>query len=279
MQNKSLGNINGPVLVFGGVYSNYQALLALKKEAEQKQILPQNIICTGDIIAYCAQPVECLELIQNWGIHCIRGNVELNLINQADDCGCNFNEGSRCDIFSKRWYPFSQNKLEQKHITFLESIPDRLHFTFANKKISVIHGGWENVSQYIFKSTSWDVKEAILTKAKSDIILCGHSGIPFIDINNDNYWINAGVIGMPANDGKQNTWYAVLKDENNKLEYTFEQLAYDFTSASRTIIENDLIKSYAETLESGIWDNCEILPELETSQQGRRLNFNQDIIS
>ncbi len=278
MQSKSLGKLSGKLLIFGGVYSNYQALVAMKSAADLHNINPNNVICTGDIIAYCAQPVACLELIQKWGNHCIRGNVELNLINKADDCGCNFNEGSRCDIFSKRWYPYSRNKLGQKHLEFLEKIPDRLHFTYSDRNITVIHGGWENVSEYIFKSTEWKQKEHILSKADSDVIICGHSGIPFIDIHEEKYWLNAGVIGMPANDGNQNTWYAILDDKNNKLEISFHQLEYDFSAASYAIEKNDLIESYAKTLKNGIWDNCEILPELETAQQGKALEFDEKIV-
>ena len=37
----------GKILVFGGVYSNLQALEALQKVAEKEGILPENIICTG----------------------------------------------------------------------------------------------------------------------------------------------------------------------------------------------------------------------------------------
>jgi len=276
MQIKDIGILKGPILIFGGVYSNYQALLALKKEAEYKNIQASNIICTGDIVAYCAQPAECIDLIKDWGIHCIRGNVELNLINQADDCGCNFNEGSRCDIFSKKWYPYSHDKLNKTHFKYLEDLSDKIHFQYLNKKIAVIHGGWENVSEYIFKSTAKDIKQEIFTKAEADVILSGHSGIPFIDKIENNTWINAGVIGMPANDGAQNTWYVLLDDQNGKLEYNFLKLEYDFNEASKQMIENNLIPSYAETLKTGIWDNCEILPDQETSKQGKALTFNEN---
>ena len=77
---KNIGNLSGKVLVFGGVYSNLQALEALQKVADKEGITPSNIICTGDIIAYCAQPSACVDAIEDWGIHVIQGNVEENII-------------------------------------------------------------------------------------------------------------------------------------------------------------------------------------------------------
>ena len=55
---KNIGQLNGKVLIFGGVYSNLQALEALQKTANALDIRPENIICTGDIVGYCAQPSE-----------------------------------------------------------------------------------------------------------------------------------------------------------------------------------------------------------------------------
>jgi hypothetical protein len=35
--------------------------------------------------------------------------------------------------------------------------------------------------------------------------------------------------------------------------------------------ENGLPKAYSETLATGFWDNCEILPDIETEEQGKVL--------
>ena len=48
-----LGKISGKTLLFGGVYSNLQALEALKQIAEKENIAPENCICTGDILRQC----------------------------------------------------------------------------------------------------------------------------------------------------------------------------------------------------------------------------------
>lgn len=55
-----------------------------------------------------------------------------------------------------------------------------------------MHGSYNNVSSYIFQSTDGDIKEKELKLSESDVIIAGHSGIPFCDIKEDKAWINAG---------------------------------------------------------------------------------------
>lgn len=101
MKKINLGTLKGPLLVFGGVYSNLQALEALQKQAQQLGIPASNIICTGDVVAYCAEPETCVQQIRAWGIHCIAGNVEIQLSTGQENCACDFVAGGRCDTFSR----------------------------------------------------------------------------------------------------------------------------------------------------------------------------------
>lgn len=268
---KNLNQIKGKILVFGGVYSNLQALEAVYQKAQELNIDANHIICTGDIVAYCAQPVECINFIKDWGIHCIAGNVEMNLVDDVDDCGCNFEDGSRCDVFSRQWYPYLKSKITSTDLAWMENLPHYLSFAYADKKVFVLHGGYPNTSEFIFKSTPWEVKQNIFDALNADVILAGHCGIPFADTQGDKLWLNAGVIGLPANDGKPKVWYALLDDENEKLSFRICELDYDFEIAAQMMEGKPLPQTYTETIRTGIWDNCEILPEKEAKEQGLNL--------
>ena len=264
---KDIGELNGRVLLFGGVYSNLEALSAIQDIARQENIDASNIINTGDIVGYCADPDVCLQEVKNWGIHNIAGNVELNLKDGEVDCGCNFDEGSRCDTFSKQWYPFAQSKVSPDSMQFIEQIPEFLQFRYAGKSCLVLHGGLEDTSQFIFKSTPTEIKQEIFEKTNVDVIIAGHAGIPFCQHIGSHFWFNPGVIGMPANDGTPQVWYAMLDDRSN-FECSILSLNYDYHSASQKMNDNPLPHSYAKTLKTGIWDNVEILPEAERALQG-----------
>jgi predicted phosphodiesterase len=270
---KTLLNINGPILVFGGVYSNLQALEAIYSKAQELGIPASNIICTGDLVAYCAQPLACLNFTKNWGIHCIAGNVEINLYQNDEDCGCNFFEGGRCDIFSRQWYPYLKNQISQTEMEWMASLPHFLQFNYAGKKVFVVHGSYANTSEFIFKSTPWEIKKNNFDSTDADVIIAGHCGIPFTDEHENKVWINAGVIGMPANDGSTNVWYCILDDANGKFSYQILPLQYEFEKAADLFDNTPLPQTYKQTLLTGIWDNCEILPPTEAKQQGKSLEF------
>lgn len=259
------------LLVFGGVYSNLQALEALHEFANENNYSKEEVICTGDVVAYCAQPEESVRLIRDWEIPCIAGNVEIQLRTGAEDCGCNFEGDSRCDIFSRQWYPFAKNNLSESSIKWMETLPDFLQFEFGGRKFGVVHGTFDETAGYIFNSTSWVEKEKQLTKMGVDIILAGHCGLPFSSIENHKAWLNSGAIGMPANDGTDRVWLMTLELHKGKIEVVHHAIEYDTHEPSARMREEKLPQEYARTLLTGIWDSNDILPEIETQLQGEMI--------
>ena len=220
------------------------------------------------MVGYCAQPEDSVQLVKAWGIHCISGNVEQNIVSGEDDCGCNYAEGGRCDLFSRTWFPFAARSLSADSLQWMAELPRHLAFNYVGKSVAIVHGSPAHVSEYVFESTSWATKEEHFRAIDSEIILAGHAGLPFADVRNHYCWLNAGVIGMPANDGTPRVWYLLLDDADGRLSYSLEFFTYDNTLANRLMLERELPDAYAKTLLTGIWDNCEILPEAEKSRQG-----------
>ena len=106
-----LGVLDGPLLLFGGPYSNDQATEALLAEAQARDIPPQRIICTGDVVAYGGDPGKTVDLIRGAGVHVVMGNCEEAVGFGADDCGCGFEEKSECAVWSRAWYAHAVDAL------------------------------------------------------------------------------------------------------------------------------------------------------------------------
>ncbi len=288
-----IGTLEGPLLVFGGSYSNLQALKKMKAIAGDLGIPASNIIHTGDVVGYCAQPEEVVHAVRAWGIHVIAGNVEIQLREGQTDCGCEFEEGSRCDIFSMQWFPYAQERLSQASIDWMDGLPDFIRFEYAGHQGLVVHGSWFNTAEYIFQSTPWEEKKRNFDAAGVDLVLAGHCGLPFVDKGMEGLWLNPGVIGMPANDGTTRVWYLVLGDKQQDvvvagvkggnavaktvhrggIHYTQHSFEYNFAAAAALMEAEPLPKAYAHTLRTGVWDNCEILPHAETEAAGVRIDF------
>jgi hypothetical protein len=102
-------------------------------------------------------------------------------------------------------------------------------------------------------------------------VICGHSGLPFSQIVDGRLWHNAGVIGLPANDGTMRTWYSILWSDEGGLRIEHWALTYPAQLAA-AMQARGLPGEYSQTLLSGLWDNCDILPPEEIKARGRALS-------
>lgn len=264
---------NNQLLLFGGVYSNLQALEALYDWAIQNDFHADQIICTGDVVGYCAQPQECADFIEKWGVHCIAGNVEIQLRNGDEDCGCNFNDDSSCDLNSRNWYPFAKKNINDNALNWMNSLPLNLILEFGGAKWGVVHGSAEETAKFVYKSSSWNEKSPSYNSLDVDHILAGHCGIPFVDLNDNHIWLNSGALGMPANDGTQRVWFSVITHEDAQFKTDFHSLEYDFKLTRSKMREGNLPSAYIETLETGFWDSTDVLNPEEIRLTGKRIEL------
>lgn len=265
----NLGQLSGPVLVFGGPYSNLTATQAMRQRAEELEIPPQQVICTGDVIAYCAEPRETIQWIRDWGIPVVQGNCEESLGTDAPDCGCGFEDGTTCSLLSVEWYRYATQRITTGDRDWMRSLPRFIDFELAGRSIRIIHGGVREINRFIFPSTLEAVKREELNLAGSDILIGGHSGIPWGQKINNRAWLNAGVIGLPANDGTQDGWYLLLTPEANHIRCSWQRLNYAAEQTHNNMRAAGLNSGYDATLLDGLWLSMDVLPEEERCKRGQ----------
>jgi predicted phosphodiesterase len=262
---------DAPLLVFGGPYSNLRATEALIAEARRLGIPGDRAICTGDVVAYCAEPEETVTALRAWGCHVIQGNCEEQLATGAADCGCNFAEGTACDLLSKGWYPFALQQVSAENCAWMGAQPRSLTFRYAGVTFRVVHGGNDMINRWVFASQA-DVIDEELAIAGTDVVVAGHCGIPFLARSEAGVWFNPGVIGMPANDGTPDAWYGLIEaTKTGGVKLTTHRLAYDHHGAAAAMRKSGHANGYARTLVTGIWPSFDVLPPAEKAATGVKL--------
>lgn len=260
-------NLAKPVIVFGGPYSNLQALTAMRATAASLNVDPDHVICTGDLVAYCAAPEQTVAAVVDWGIHVVAGNCDVQLGEAADDCGCGFEEGSTCDALAKDWYSFASSRVSHATRSLLSGLPSTLSFEMAGRSVNVVHGTKARNNQFVFASDT-SVIEQELSTGDAALVVAGHCGIPFHASGDHGTWVNAGVIGMPANDGTPDGWYVVLEPSAQGISITSHRLAYDAATAAQDMRRHGYADAYADALESGLWPSLDVLPSPERAASG-----------
>ncbi|MGI9483936.1 MAG: metallophosphoesterase family protein [Hyphomicrobiales bacterium] len=266
-----MGHITHPLLICGGAYGNLEALMALDGFAQSHGIPAHRIIHTGDAIAYCADARAAGEHLARKGYQAIFGNVEEQLAEEAIDCACGFEEGSTCDVLARSWYAHAQNRMTPELVRWMGELPAQLTFTMSGKSVRVVHGAPSQTNRFMWESLPEDAFIAEFGRSGTDIVIAGHTGIPFTRRFTDGcIWHNSGALGMPANDGTPRVWISLMTPGGKGPEFTHHPLEYDYETAARKMRAHGLPEGYAMALESGLWPSLDILPAQERRTTGIR---------
>ena len=260
------------ILVFGGPYGNLEALQALFAEAEKLGVVAEHTICTGDIVAYCADPLATANFIRDKNIRVIAGNCEQSLAADSGNCGCGFEDGSDCDVLSQAWFSYCESQIKAEIKEWFSDLPDHLRFRFGGQDFAVVHGSPTHISEFVFASDPEEQFENHIRKANVNCMIGGHSGLPFTKVMGNQCWHNPGVIGMPANDATPRVWYSLITRTDAGILFEHKSLSYPVAVAKAKMNDVGLPRGYAQALSSGIWPSIDILPECESLQAGVELN-------
>ncbi|MEO0918471.1 MAG: metallophosphoesterase [Pseudomonadota bacterium] len=256
MRVRDFGPLDTPVVLFGGPYSNLAALEALATEIGERPA-----ICTGDVVAYGAEPVETVNLMRSLDVRCIAGNCERQVAEGGLDCGCGFAPGSTCDRLSQAWYAHLSTACDPDTTTWLADLPEVGVFLQYDRRYAVIHGGATSINRFIWPDSPDEVFLEEITALEGLLgrihgVIAGHSGVAFHRKIEGYQWINAGAIGLPPHDGRPETRYAVL----SQGDVVIERLSYDHATTRRKMVQAGLTQGYHETMTTGLWPSEESLP-------------------
>ena len=260
-----------PLMVFGGPYSNLEATRAVLGEAARLEIPADRIICTGDVVAYGADPAATVELVRGAVRDVVMGNCEQSIAAGSADCGCGFPVGSTCERLSAAWFAHATRELNADARDWMADLPQRIDIEMGGYRLAVIHGGVDIMNRFIFASTVTAVKFEEIRKTALDGVIAGHCGLPFTQAINGQLWHNAGAIGTPANDGTPRVWFSRLRAEADGIAIEHRALDYDFVTAAAKMRRAGLPQEYAACLETGLWPSCDVLPLKEIHERGAAL--------
>jgi predicted phosphodiesterase len=263
----------GPVLLFGGCYSNLQATRALLDRARQLGIPAERIVCTGDVVAYAADPVATVGLVRAAGVHVVMGNCEESLGAGAADCGCGFPDGSACDRLSVAWYAHADSLLDEDDRAWMRDLPRRINIAIGGRRLAVVHGSPGSINRFVFASAPDEVVRDLIAESGCDGVIGGHCGIPFTRIVDGRLWHNPGAIGVPANDGTSRVWFSLMRVAEHGIQFEHIPLAYDHAAASADMHRAGLPEGYADAMVTGLWPSTDVLPPVELARTGALLDL------
>ena len=197
------------------IHGNLPALLKVLEELENMEV--ENILCAGDLVGYNPWPNEVIWEIRRRNIPCIRGNHDRAVI--MDDYS-HFNPYA---ALAARW---TRENLSEENMRYLISLRDSITLKYNDYRISLHHGSPFYEDFYVYPE---DVTEELLKYDNADILVLGHTHVPFVKKYPTGVIINPGSVGQPR-DRDPRAAYALVEPkkgmyEIRRVEYNIDEVA------------------------------------------------------
>lgn len=221
------------------IHSNLTALEAVLSELEDLEI--NKFLCTGDIVGYGARPNECIEKVRKINAIAIAGNHDWFVSHERDLSW--FNPRAVKGI------KYTRRKITKSNLNYLKKLKKRRKVNIDDKEILLTHGSPEEpLLEYVRKSRDESYFEKALEENQVDILMLGHTHIPFKKRLDNGLVVNSGSVGQPRDDNPKAS-YAVLN--TGSMEAEINRVSYDIEKTAGRIKEAGLPSSIAERLFQG----------------------------
>lgn len=259
----------GRIAVFGGVYSNHLALEAAIRDARARGA--EALYCLGDLGAFGPHPDRVFPLLVDAGVHVLRGNYDDSIARGLDDCQCGYTD-PRDNHFARLSYRYTFRNTAETWRRWLGGLPGEIRIKVNGVRVLMCHGSPRRMNEFLWESATSTQFLAHLARAhEADVVLATHTGIPWRRaLPNGGLFVNVGVLGRPANDGRTDVWYALLDlgaAAGGPPAVELVPVAYDHERLAREMRAEGLPEEFVETILTGWWTTClEVLPAKERAR-------------
>jgi putative phosphoesterase len=228
------------------IHGNLPALKAAVADAKTKGATA--IICAGDITGYGPFPSEVCAYLEENRIASISGNYDckvLDVIKNGESAVAALQKKKRKLVI---WTADHVGKTAQR---FLEGLPERINQELpAGRKVLIVHGSPLANDDDIYPSITAIGLEAKIDGVRPDILICGHTHIPFVKRVGGILLINCGSTGQPV-DGDPNPSYALVAADDQSAHARIIRFRYDVDETVAAIRKTSMPKGLQKDFVEG----------------------------
>ena len=235
--------------VIADIHANLEAFRVVLEDAKRQNCT--HYVCLGDVVGYNANPKECLDIIRDMGMPCVKGNHDEYCSSDTNLEG--FNPHAAEAIHWTRQQLTEEDRQWLKELKYI-----RLVASFQ-----VVHATLDGPQRwgYVFDRLA---AAASFTYQNTAVCFFGHTHVPVAFIRDSvvrggtyskfkietgrKYFINVGSVGQPR-DSNPKAAYALYDMDESSVE--LRRLDYDITAAQSKIMAAGLPPRLAERLALG----------------------------
>ena len=231
--------------VLSDIHGNLHALQAVLADIDA--VAPDSTYCLGDLVGYGAFPNEVIALIHRRQVPTIMGNYDDGVGFDKDECGCAYTEDEmrRLGDLSLRW---TQAHTTPENKAILRAFLPEIRFEAAGHRVLLVHGSPRRINEYVYADRPLSSLERIAASADADVLVFGHTHLPYVQTVGGVLLVNDGSVGKPK-DGDPRAAYALV-DVGTTVSAEIRRVEYDVAAAAAAVRASGLPVQFAEMLET-----------------------------
>jgi len=227
------------------IHANLPALEAAVADAKARGA--KQIVSAGDMTGYGPFPNEVCRFLRKQRIPTILGNYDQKVIEvakQGPSAAAGMKEKKRKILL------WTVAHLDDQALRYLAGLPEHLTLRLGGHNFFVFHGSPISMEDAIYPSITRRGLEAKLGDARPDVLVCGHTHIPFVKRIGGTLIVNCGSAGHPV-DGDPRPAYALVRTEQAAAPRgRIVRFEYDrngtMTALEKTSLPKGLRKDFSE---------------------------------
>jgi putative phosphoesterase len=227
------------IALIGDVHANLSALNAVLEDARKQHA--EAVWNLGDFVGYAAHPDQVVRLMRTARAISILGNYDRAALDAGRD--------SSSGLITEKalGYVWAFENLSSVSRRFLAALPPERHLRLAGHRVLLVHGSPASDKERLLPTTSRERIRALSRLARADLVLCGHSHVPFVRGVDGTTFVNPGSVGR-SNDGDPRASYALVNLHSEGVEVIHRRVAFDLKPEVAAIRDRGLPETYAQML-------------------------------
>ncbi len=237
------------IAIFGDLHSNLAATAAVLAEIDA--VSPDAVYRLGDLVGYGAFPNETVALIRGRGIPTIMGNYDDGVGYDRDDCGCAYRDEAEA-ARGQQSLSWTRTETTALNKAYLRSLPDEITRTIEGVRLRLVHGSPRRRNEYLFEDRDPRSLERIAREAGCDVLVFGHTHLPWTREVAGVTLVNAGSVGKPKDGDARAAWVLLTIAAGTVEEVEIRRTPYDVRAMAMAIRNADgLPAHFALEIETG----------------------------
>lgn len=237
------------IALLSDMHGNSAATEAVLADIDARD--PDEVICLGDLVGYGARPNETIDLIRERSIPTIMGNYDDGVGFDRDDCGCAYKDVGERER-GQQSLMWSRSAVTDDRKAYLRSFAPELRREIHGVRIRLVHGSPRRMNEYLFADRDAASLARIARGADCDVLVFGHTHVPWTRDIEGVRFINTGSVGKPKDRDPRAGWVMLEIAADGTVSSDLHRVEYDILTMAAAIRDADgLPDHYAIDIETG----------------------------